>query len=47
MAKRKGGNKKMTQPGNDENGSIISLTKELFQTAIRLRGSVEPADYKR
>ena len=29
------------------NGGIVSLTKELFQAAITLRGSVEPADYKR
>jgi hypothetical protein len=47
MAKRKAGNKKTTQPGNGENGGIISLTKELFQATIRLRGSMEPADYKR
>jgi type I restriction enzyme M protein len=48
MAKRKAGNKKTTkQAGNGENGGIVSLTKELFQAAITLRGSVEPADYKR
>jgi type I restriction enzyme M protein len=29
------------------NGSIVALTKELFQAAIVLRGSIEPADYKR
>lgn len=47
MAKRKAGNNKAKQAGNGENGSIVSLTKELFQAAITLRGSVEPADYKR
>jgi type I restriction enzyme M protein len=29
------------------NGSISSLTKELWQAAVTLRGSIEPADYKR
>lgn len=47
MAKRKAGNRKTKQGGNGENGGIVSLTKELFQAAITLRGSVEPADYKR
>jgi type I restriction enzyme M protein len=47
MAKRKAGNKKTKHAGNGENGGIVSLTKELFQAAITLRGSVEPADYKR
>ena len=47
MAKRKARNKKTTQASNGENGGIVSLTKELFQAAITLRGSVEPADYKR
>lgn len=47
MAKRIAGNKKAKQAGNGENGGIVSLTKELFQAAITLRGSVEPADYKR
>ena len=47
MAKRKAGNKKAKQAGNGDNGGIVSLTKELFQAAITLRGSVEPADYKR
>jgi type I restriction enzyme M protein len=47
MAKRKAGTKKTKQAGNGENGGIVSLTKELFQAAITLRGSVEPADYKR
>ena len=47
MAKRKAGSKKVKQAGNGENGGIVSLTKELFQAAITLRGSIEPADYKR
>jgi type I restriction enzyme M protein len=47
MAKRKAGNKQTKQAGNGDNGGIVSLTKELFQAAITLRGSVEPADYKR
>lgn len=47
MAKRKSGNKKGKEAGNGDNGGIVALTKELFQAAITLRGSVEPADYKR
>jgi hypothetical protein len=44
---RKAGTKKSNEAGNGENGGIVSLTKELFQAALTLRGSVEPADYKR
>jgi type I restriction enzyme M protein len=29
------------------NGSIVDLTKELWEAAVQLRGSIEPADYKR
>jgi hypothetical protein len=47
MAKRKAGTKKGKQATDGQNGGIVSLTKELFQAAITLRGSVEPADYKR
>lgn len=47
MAKRKPGSKKTKEKGDGENGGIVALTKELFQAAITLRGSVEPADYKR
>lgn len=47
MAKRTPATKKTKGKGNGENGGIIALTKELFQAAITLRGSVEPADYKR
>ncbi len=34
-------------PTPPQNGGIVALTKELFQAAIVLRGSIEPADYKR
>ena len=47
MAKRKAGTKKAKQATDGENGGVVALTKELFQAAITLRGSVEPADYKR
>lgn len=47
MAKRKAGTKKAKQAVGGQNGGIVALTKELFQAAITLRGSVEPADYKR
>ena len=29
------------------NGNITDLMKELWQAAVNLRGSIEPADYKR
>ena len=29
------------------NGGVVELTKELWQAAVALRGSIEPADYKR
>jgi len=32
---------------NNNNGSIPELLKELWQAAVNLRGSIEPADYKR
>src|SRR5262245_45758602 len=47
MAKRKSATKKPKQTAEGQNGGIVTLTKELFQAAITLRGSVEPADYKR
>src|SRR5687767_3144447 len=47
MAKRKAGTKKAKQANDGQNGGVVALTKELFQAAITLRGSVEPADYKR
>ncbi|MEO7888839.1 MAG: class I SAM-dependent DNA methyltransferase [Vicinamibacterales bacterium] len=46
MAKRTAGIKK-SKKADGPNGGIVALTKELFQAAITLRGSVEPADYKR
>ena len=46
MAKRKAGTKTATQTTDGQNGGIVALTKELFQAAITLRGSVEPAHYK-
>ena len=33
-------------PAAPANG-VMALTKELWQAAVNLRGSVEPADYKR
>jgi type I restriction enzyme M protein len=36
-----------TATGGAGNGSITNLTKELWQAAVTLRGSIEPADYKR
>jgi hypothetical protein len=45
--KRKSATKKSKQAAEGQNGGVVSLTKELFQAAITLRGSVEPADYKR
>ena len=47
MAKRKSATKKSKQAADGQNGGIVALTKELFEAAITLRGSVEPADYKR
>jgi hypothetical protein len=46
MAKRTAGTKK-TKKTDGQNGGIVALTKELFQAAITLCGSVEPADHKR
>ncbi len=47
MEERKSARKKSKSAADGKNGGIVSLTKELFQAAITLRGSVEPADYKR
>jgi type I restriction enzyme M protein len=41
------GRKKRTEPLKKVNGTIVDLTKELWQAAVQLRGSIEPADYKR
>ena len=39
--------KKAKAATTNGNGSIVELTKELWQAAATLRGSIEPADYKR
>jgi type I restriction enzyme M protein len=39
--------KKGKQAGSGGSGGIVALTKELFQAAITLRGSVEPTEYNR
>ncbi len=38
--------KNRTEATRNGNG-IVDLTKELWQAAVKLRGSIEPADYKR
>jgi type I restriction enzyme M protein len=44
----KRGARKARAEGSVENGNgIVALTKELWQAAVNLRGSIEPADYKR
>lgn len=48
MARRTSGKKSGSKPADaSPNGGIVALTKELFQAAIVLRGSIEPADYRR
>jgi type I restriction enzyme M protein len=40
--------KKKNEGTTNKNGNgIVDLTKELWQAAVKLRGSIEPADYKR
>ena len=39
--------KKKTNKKTAANNGVAGLTKELFQAAITLRGSIEPSDYKR
>ncbi len=41
------GRKKSTEPATKTNGSFVDITKELWEAAVQLRGSIEPADYKR
>jgi type I restriction enzyme M protein len=43
MAKQK----KTPKNQNDGNGGIGGLMKELWEAAVALRGTIEPADYKR
>jgi type I restriction-modification system DNA methylase subunit len=40
---------KTTKPKQNapNGGGIVALTRELWQAAVTLRGSIEPADYKR
>ena len=46
MPNRKAATRKTKQATDGQDGGIVSLTKELFQAAITLGGSVEPADYR-
>lgn len=39
--------KKAAKKTGKDNNTVADLMKELFQAAITLRGSIEPADYKR
>lgn len=39
--------KKKRETPKKANGGIIDLIKELWEAAVQLRGSIEPADYKR
>lgn len=45
MAKKK--TKKKRDKAKNGSGGIAGLMKELWQTAVNLRGSIEPSDYKR
>jgi type I restriction enzyme M protein len=47
MAKRQKAAQTKTTNSRGSNGSIADLTRELWQAAVTLRGSIEPADYKR
>ena len=48
MPKPKNANAKKSKPSKQSNGNgIAALTAELWQAAVNLRGSIEPADYKR
>ena len=39
---------KKSKPATQSNGNgIAALTAQLWQAAVNLRGSIEPADYKR
>ena len=41
------GAKKSTYQATSTNGNITDVLKQLWQAAVNLRGSIEPADYKR
>src|SRR5436309_4391752 len=45
-AKQNKKNSKANLSSSNGNG-VIALVKELWQAAVNLRGSIEPADYKR
>jgi len=48
MAKRKTKDTASAPPGNNSQAvHVTELNRELFQAAVNLRGSIEPADYKR
>ena len=39
--------KKANEPASNGGSNIAQFTKELWLAAVNLRGSIEPADYKR
>src|SRR3954465_12342553 len=41
------GEKKTTYQEASTNGNITDVLKQLWEAAVNLRGSIEPADYKR
>ena len=41
------GRKRSAESSKKASGSIMDLTKELWEAAVELRGSIEPSDYKR
>jgi type I restriction-modification system DNA methylase subunit len=47
MAKRKKAEHESSNGNGTNGGGLAELTKELWQAAVNLRGSIEPADYKR
>lgn len=49
MAKKKAtaGSGQASGNGKPNGGGVVDLTKELWEAAVNLRGSIEPADYKR
>lgn len=47
LPKAKGAGAELLKKETNGNGLIVELTKELWQAAVTLRGSLEPADYKR
>ena len=41
------GKRRPIYKASSQNGNITDVLKELWQAAVNLRGSIEPADYKR